>query len=318
MGGIVGGDVRFQAIGRRVRGKRGRGSPRFRTGGTCRFRVAVRQPRPSERACRPRGHRRELLGRGHPARDDVGRGGYPPFPLLDHPAPSSFPGRCPVKKELAEATHVYSQDIGALDQARFRELVPTGARVFHFPDIAYSCAWQFDGANGFTEEAACSDSNAPIHHQDGVLGKLRSIEPDKKRRIRRYRDLDFEWAAGIDRVIEAQERFLVGINDGSDLRLGRFIAERGAERQPSCYCTHPSEFVFQRLCEYCWEQRGLPGEAPIMQGLDSWREWSVPVHPAIARRLGLRWADDTTRYSYGTLGDVTWLQCVGAYVEAFG
>ncbi len=147
---------------------------------------------------------------------------------------------------------------------------------------------------------------------------LRTLEPDKKKRIQRYRDLDFELASGVDRIIETQERFLESIDNSPDFRLAQSILNNYKSIQLFYNSVHPSGALFQYYCEDVWGKLGLKGPAPSFGNVDHWRKWSLPVHPVIARRLGLKWADEKTSYRYGALGKVTWREWVEAYVEAFG
>ena len=222
------------------------------------------------------------------------------------------------KKDLARATHVVAQRFHAVDVSRLTELVAIGTPIIEYQDVVFRSAWPFDDANGFKDDAMLANPNSRITHADGALAVLRTLEPDKKKRIQRYKNLDFDLANRVDRIIETQERFLESIDDRPDLALGRFIADNFRSTQLFYSTTHPSGALFQAYCEHVWGKLQIPGAPPSFSNVDHWREWSVPVHPLIARRLGLRWADETTRYHYGLLGKVTWLEWVEAYVEAFG
>jgi hypothetical protein len=47
------------------------------------------------------------------------------------------------------------------------------------------------------------------------------------------------------------------------------------------------------------------------------REPQVPVHPRVAKDLGVRWADERTRYLvHGR--DVTWQSYIHSYIEHYG
>ncbi len=72
------------------------------------------------------------------------------------------------------------------------------------------------------------------------------------------------------------------------------------------------------LCTHIWRVLGLPGLPEPLSGIDSWRMWSVPVHPGVARRLGVTWAHEETHYHYCTLGDIRWSEWVEHYIEMFG
>ena len=221
------------------------------------------------------------------------------------------------KQALGSSTHVFAQQIGAVDWDKLRKLAPA-AEIFQYPDVVLRSHWPFDGSTGFIDDLASSTPDSKFRHQDGTLGRLRQIEPDKKKRIARYRALDFDWAPQIGRVIETQERFLHSIDEGSDIKLGSFVLKNCRENQLFYDPAHPSGIFFQHLCGYVLEKLEPTARPPSASVMDSWRDWSVPVHPAIAVQLGLSWAKESTRYRYATLGEVTWQEWVEAYIDEYG
>ena len=219
---------------------------------------------------------------------------------------------------IAEASHVFVQQLGGIDWDLIASTTSPSSQTFSFPSLVQNNLWPFDFTAGHVDEVAQSLPEGRIRHFDGALARLRKIEPDKKKRIARYRDLDFDWATKIDAIATAQARFLEQIDTHSDCYMGRFIERNQRDRQLFYNATHPSAIIFQELCEYCWRKLEMSEPPPTFTDTDGWRDWSVPVHPVIARRLGVVWAHEATRYRYVTLGDVTWQEWVEAYVETFG
>ena len=197
--------------------------------------------------------------------------------------------------KIASAGHIFVQQLGAIDWSLLRETKQPTARETQLPDFVFRSPWPFDGEGGFGDPAAVASPHAKIRHQDGTLGRLRALEPEKKKRIQRYSDLDFEWARMIDRTIEAQAKFLAALDENSDTGVGAYILQNFQSEQLFYSSTHPSAAVFQFLCQYAWDRLDLPSDLrsgrPKFSGIDGWRDWSVPVHPLIAKRLGMRWID---------------------------
>ncbi len=79
-----------------------------------------------------------------------------------------------------------------------------------------------------------------------------------------------------------------------------------------------SEILFAALCEECWHKLDQPGDCPSFTKQDGWKDWQVPVHPEVAKLLGLTWAHENTRYKYVTIGEVTWEEWVEAYIDTLG
>jgi hypothetical protein len=224
-----------------------------------------------------------------------------------------------VVQAVSDARFVFIQGLALRHMDHIQTLVKSHCQIVNVPDFVLYSVWPFDGHNGYRDPAVTATlPQAAAHQHDGALARLREIEPDKGKRLRRYRDLDFDLASRIDRVIETQNRFLVDMDKGNDAQMGRFIARHFRDRPLFYNCTHPSEILFQELCEFCWTKLDLRGPPPRIPGLDAWRGWRVPVHPRIAERVGLTWANERTRYAYGTLGSVTWDEWARHYIETYG
>jgi hypothetical protein len=219
---------------------------------------------------------------------------------------------------LGDATHVFAQDIGEVDRAQLARLVSPAARIWWFPGVVMRSIWPFDTDDGPKDPVQQLVKTEKFRHGDRALAKLREIEPDKKKRIRRYRELDLGFPYDIMRTIETQKRFLHSVDERLDIKLGRFITRNYRDRVLFHNASHPSEILFAALCEECWRNLDLPGECPPFSGLDGWKDWRVPVHPEVAKLLGLTWAHEKTRYKYITVGEVTWEEWVEAYIDTLG
>ena len=219
---------------------------------------------------------------------------------------------------LAEASHVFVQQFDDIDMSAVDTLIAPGCAVHKFPSFALHSLWPFDTANGYCDDIAQTMPQDRIRHFDGALAALRQLEPDKKKRIARYRDLDFPLAAKIDAVAKTQARFLQLMDERAGSSIGRFIERHQRDRQLFHSTHHPTDLVFHELCEECLSRLGAKDTIVLRPEANGWRDWSVPVHPAIARRLGVVWAHEATRYRYFSLGDITWKDWVEAYVDTFG
>jgi hypothetical protein len=221
-------------------------------------------------------------------------------------------------QEVAEARHIFLQVTAADRLPSLRAAARPDAQFALFPDVVMRALWPFDPQNGHCDEAVLDTPDAVIRHPDGALAWLRVAEPNKARRFERYRALDFPAARSIDRLGAAQLRFLEGIDRTTPAGVGRFIAERFRHEPVFYNATHPAAPVFQALCAYVWDRLGETSPLPPLPDMDGWRSWSVPIHPGVARRLGVTWATETTRYHYATLGEVTWEAWVRAYIDRLG
>jgi hypothetical protein len=223
-----------------------------------------------------------------------------------------------VVETIGRASHIFLQSNSAKQRTEIKGLANQDAEIVLFPDIVVRSLWPFDAQNGYADAAVVDTTTAVIRHPDGVLARLRTVEPDKAKRFQLYRDLAFEEARTIARIATAQERFFEQLDLDTEAGLGAFMAA-GLREKPLFYnSTHPTPAVFQALAAFVWRKLEMAGRPPNFSNMDTWRSWSVPVHPRVAKLLGLTWATETTRYHYTTLGNVTWEQWARAYIDLLG
>jgi hypothetical protein len=223
-----------------------------------------------------------------------------------------------VRSVIANASHIFLQGIVAGHLETIRSISSPDVEILFYPDVVLRSPWPFDHMSGQRDIAVDAAPNPVINHHDYVLAKLREAIPDKERRFRAYRDLDFEDATAIDRVIEAQHRFLDSLDRQSDAYFGRFIMRHYKESQLFFDSVHPTRIMVQEMCEFVWRKLEIRGEPSQIKALPGWGANAAPVHPAIAHRLGLTWASEHTRYNCGELGLIRWDEWVRAYIDTFG
>jgi hypothetical protein len=216
------------------------------------------------------------------------------------------------------ASHIFLQSNAAKQRPQIKAMARIDAEIVMYPDIVLRSLWPFDGQSGYKDDAVVDTPTSVIRHPDGVLARLRLAEPDKKKRFEIYRDLAFEEARSIARIATAQEIFLEHIDVDTEAKLGAFVLAGLRERKLFHNSTHPSDALFQALAAFVWRKLDMSGRPSGFSAMDKWKMWSVPVHPRVAKLLGVTWATETTRYSYATLGEVTWEQWVRAYIELLG
>ena len=80
----------------------------------------------------------------------------------------------------------------------------------------------------------------------------------------------------------------------------------------------PNWQVFNLLLRYVAKAVSVSEPVSLTEKVDVMlREPQVPVHPKVARDLGVRWANEKTRY--GVHGrNVTWEAYIRSYIEHYG
>lgn len=81
------------------------------------------------------------------------------------------------------------------------------------------------------------------------------------------------------------------------ISVAPFLRERYRDEMLFYMFNHPSKSVFRHMSDQVLARLGLPRlPDEAMRGQDCGQREMVPVHPGLARRLGLRFVNDTTRY----------------------
>jgi len=105
-----------------------------------------------------------------------------------------------------------------------------------------------------------------------------------------------------------------------DERYGRPIGSRILDeyRETRLFYTvnRPCGALLAMVLGHILEALRLDLKPPPERALDELRSIQVPVHPLVARRLGIKWADETTRYGDGA--SLTWEEFVRGYIARYG
>jgi hypothetical protein len=212
------------------------------------------------------------------------------------------------------------QDIHLWDDSPLRQHVRPGTEIIKFPFARFASLWPFDGWNGPSDREAQSreSPNMTFPFLDGLLARLRKEIPDREARFAAYRGLDIPSMINYRRLHELEKRRLIGIDRKFGIALGEFTLENFQKRQVFHTTVRPNWQGFNLLARYVLKSIGIRAGDLIGQKADmAMRDPQVPVHPKVARDLGVTWADEQTRYmSHGR--EVTWEAYIRRYIEHYG
>jgi hypothetical protein len=212
------------------------------------------------------------------------------------------------------------QDIHLWDDSPLRQHVRPGTEIIRFPFARFASLWPFDGWNGPSDREAQSreSPNMTFPFLDGLLARLRKEIPDREARFAAYRGLDIPSMINYRRLHELEKRRLIGIDRKFGIALGEFTLENFQKRQVFHTTVRPNWQGFNLLARYVLKSIGIRSGDLIGQKADiAMRDPQVPVHPKVARDLGVTWADEQTRYmSHGR--EVTWEAYIRRYIEHYG
>ena len=103
-----------------------------------------------------------------------------------------------------------------------------------------------------------------------------------------------------------------------EFSIGSFIIENFQARRLFHTTVRPNWEVFSLLMQAVARSVGVTAPISLGEGIDTLlRNPQVPVHPKVARDLGVRWADEATRYLNRGI-DVTWEAYTRSYIEHYG
>lgn len=216
------------------------------------------------------------------------------------------------------------QDIRLWDEFPLRGCVRPGAEVLRFPLVRFASLWPFDAWNGPGDNAAY-DREAPnltFPYLDGLLGRLRREIPDPEARFAAYRSLDL--AAGSPAIVnyrrlhQLEERRLAAIDKEFAINIGGFVLDNFRSRRLFHTTVRPNWEVFTLLMQLMARLVGVTEPIRLGEGIDGvLRNPQVPVHPKVARDLGVKWADEKTRY-LDRGREITWETYIRRYIAHYG
>jgi hypothetical protein len=226
-------------------------------------------------------------------------------------------------RDLESCDILLVQDIRLWDEFPLRDCVRPGAEVFRFPVVRFASLWPFDAWNGPGDRAA-HDREAPnltFPYLDGLLGRLRTEIPDREARFRAYRSL--EWPATLPGVInyrrlhQIEIRRLAGLDKQYGFSIGSFILENFRNRRVFHTTVRPNWEVFSLMMQFVARLVGTAVPISLTEDIDvQLRNPQVPVHPKVARDLGVKWADESTTYLYHGR-QVTWESYCRSYIAHY-
>jgi hypothetical protein len=223
------------------------------------------------------------------------------------------------RADLAQADIVLIQDISDFELYPLKAEIPDRVETHRFPMLRHSTPWPFDTHNGLPDRMAeAREASEPFFlNMDGVLGRLRREVADPAERFDRYRRLDIDWLPNVERLARFEERRLLALDRTFGVTLGAYILENYKRRPVFHSIAHPTDALFRELLQHL---AGLAGHKRAwlpLRSMGGLGNVEVPVHPLVARRVGMDWATETRLYWFRNQR-VTWADYTRRYIEHFG
>jgi hypothetical protein len=225
-----------------------------------------------------------------------------------------------VARDLEQCDILLVQDVRDWERFALRDCVSATAEIIKFPAVRFGSLWPFDAWNGPGDREA-HESEAPnltFPYLDGLLGRLRKEIPDKAARFDAYRMLEGAGIVNYRRLHQLEERRLAAMDKQFGIAIGEFVLTNFQKRRLFHTTVRPNWQVFNLLLQYVARSVSVTEPVSLTEKVDAMlREPQVPVHPRVAKDLGVRWANERTRYvMHGR--ELSWQSYIRSYIEHYG
>ncbi len=220
------------------------------------------------------------------------------------------------KAEICAARRIVIQDVGSIEAKAIEACVPDQCEIIRFPQLNLRALWPWNWRMLPPAQGDTLLPQARFVYCDTALESLRKTISDKTELLAAYRQTQPTMMQTFLKLHAFDQHQLLEYDEIYGMTIGARILAAVPERQIFYNPSHPHMIIYQWLGEHIWAKLNLPGTCPVFAGGDTWRQHSLPVHPAVAAHFGLAWANDATVYTNKVAGAVTWEDYTRAYIAA--
>jgi hypothetical protein len=224
------------------------------------------------------------------------------------------------RADLAGCDILLMQDIQDLESYPLRDAIPARAKTIVFPFLRFASPWPYDDFNGL-RDAAARAQDRPEHHTttyyDGILGRLRRLEREPRARLEAYASAKVAGMVDPLRIHDFETRRLEALDARFGCAIGRFILDNFRQTRLFYTVNRPCGLLLAMALDHIFKTLGLDLRAAPDEALDQLRSIEVPVHPFVARRLGIEWAGETALYNVGGR-QTDWEGFARGYIRRYG
>jgi hypothetical protein len=223
------------------------------------------------------------------------------------------------RNELANCEMLLVQDINDWENYPLRSDIREDLPIIKFPLLHFASLWPFDHYNGPGDREAYEREapNLTFLYLDGLLARLRREIPDREQRLVAYRSLSIEGVVNYVRLHDFEKRRLTAMDKQFGIDIGQFILDNFQRKRLFYTTNHPNGQILAMLLRHLLGYLGIDATYRPITSLDHLNRLQVPVHPKVAKALGVKWAGETTKYLNG--GErITWETYVRRYIEHYG
>jgi hypothetical protein len=200
-----------------------------------------------------------------------------------------------------------------------------------FPSLFFGSVWPFDGVLDAFDQVALArrqegGTQYDFEFQDNLMARLRPLIPDHEERFKAYRKLSApdiprlsRYLGGLNfaRMLELESHRMLRDDAKHGLGINKFILSNFRNLPLFHTIAHPTGLVLLVMMRECLAKIGIRVNASFDNVVNHLDHYEVPIHPIIARQLGISWADETYRYRFGKWA-VTFEEYFRAYIYTYG
>jgi len=223
------------------------------------------------------------------------------------------------RRDLESCDILLVQDIKDWRNYPLRLEIRDDLPIIKFPLLHFASLWPFDHYNGPGDREAYEreSPNLTFLYLDGLLARLRKEIPDREQRLSAYRSLSVDGVVNYMRLHDFEKRRLAAMDKRFGFDIGDFILQSFPRKRLFYTTNHPNGQILGMLLRHLLKCLGVDHGFRPIASLDHLHRLQVPVHPKVARALGVKWASESTKYLYG--GErITWETYVRRYIEHYG
>jgi hypothetical protein len=223
------------------------------------------------------------------------------------------------RTELEKSDVLLVQDIRDWEDYPLRPYVRDDIPIVKFPLLHFASLWPFDHYNGPGDKEAFEREwpNLTFLYQDGLLARLRKEIPDREQRLLAYRSLSVDGVINFARLHEFEKRRLTAMDKQFGFDIGGYILANFQRKRLFYTTNHPNGQIIAMLMQHLLGRLGIDQVCRPIASLDHLKRLQVPVHPKVAKALGVKWASENTKYLYGG-EQITWETYVRRYIDHYG
>jgi hypothetical protein len=223
------------------------------------------------------------------------------------------------RQDLESCDILLVQDIKDWENYPLRTEIRDDLPTIKFPLLHFASLWPFDHYNGPSDREAYEreSPNLTFLYLDGLLARLRKEISDREQRLIAYRSLSIDGVVNYMRLHDFEKRRLAAMDKRFGFDIGDFILQNFQRKRLFYTTNHPNGQIFGMLLRHLVKCLGIERAYWPIASLDHLHRLQVPVHPKVAKALGVKWATESTKYLYG--GErITWETYVRRYIEHYG